>query len=133
MAMTKSRPFGSVLTAMVTPMHADGAIYCSSAALLARHLVATGHDGIVVSGTTGESPTTHSLEKAELIRVVKKAVGPGVCVVAGVGSNDTTHTVRMTVEATTAGADGLLVVTPYYSKPSASGVVVQVQASCGCS
>ena len=128
MANDNTRPFGAVLTAMVTPMHDDGSIDYQSAARIAAHLVATGHDGIVVSGTTGESPVTHGPEKVELIHRVREATGGRAFIVAGVGSNDTAHTVRMTKEATDAGADGLLLVTPYYSKPSQRGVIRHAQA-----
>src|SRR5690625_3696899 len=125
---TPERPFGSVLTAMVTPMLPSGAVDLKSARQLAAHLVATGHDGIVLSGTTGESPTTHSPDKIDLIREVVAEVGDRALVVAGAGSNDTAHTVRMARDAQTAGAHGLLVVTPYYSRPSQEGVIRHVLA-----
>lgn len=128
MAISNERVFGSVLTAMVTPMHDDGSIDYEGAAAVAKHLVANGHDGIVVSGTTGESPTTHGPEKARLIETVRDVIGPDIHLVAGIGSNDTAHTVRMTKEATKAGATGLLLVTPYYSKPSQRGVIAHAQA-----
>lgn len=124
-------PFGAVLTAMVTPMNDDGAIDYDVAARLATHLVDRGCDGIVVSGTTGESPTTHAPEKVELITTVKAAVGDRATVVAGAGSNDTAHAVRMAEQAQQAGADGLLSVTPYYSKPSQRGVVAHFRAIAG--
>lgn len=117
-----TRPFGAVLTAMVTPMTADGAVDLDAAARLARHLVDHGHDGLVLNGTTGEAPTTHAPEKAELVRAVVEAVGDRAYVVAGAGSNDTAHAVRMAEHAAEAGAHGLLVVTPYYSRPSQEGV-----------
>lgn len=116
------RPFGAVLTAMVTPMTDDGAVDLEAAAHLARHLVDHGHDGLVLNGTTGEAPTTHAPEKADLVRAVVDAVGDRAVVVAGAGSNDTAHAVRMAEQAAEAGADGLLVVTPYYSRPSQEGV-----------
>lgn len=119
---TPNRPFGAVLTAMATPMLPSGAVDLKSARQLAAHLVDTGHDGIVLSGTTGESPTTHSPDKIDLIRAVVAEVGDRATVIAGAGSNDTAHTVRMARDAETAGAHGLLVVTPYYSKPSQEGV-----------
>ena len=122
-ATTPARPFGSVLTAMITPMSADGAVDLAAAARLARHLADHGHDGIVVSGTTGESPVTHAEEKSDLIRAVVDAVGDRVVVVAGAGSNDTSHAVRMAEQAAEAGADGLLIVSPYYSRPSQEGIV----------
>lgn len=123
-----NRPFGAVLTAMATPMLPSGAVDLKSARQLAAHLVATGHDGIVLSGTTGESPTTHSPDKIDLIRAVVAEVGDQAIVVAGAGSNDTAHTVRMARDAETAGAHGLLVVTPYYSKPSQEGVYRHITA-----
>jgi 4-hydroxy-tetrahydrodipicolinate synthase len=123
-----NRPFGAVLTAMVTPMRNDGSIDLDGAQRLAIHLVNTGHNGIVVSGTTGESPTTHAPEKVDLIHAVKDAVGSRAHVVAGAGSNDTAHAVRMAEQAAEAGADGLLSVTPYYSKPSQRGVIAHFRA-----
>lgn len=128
---TPSRPFGAVLTAMVTPMGEDGSIDLDVAVRLATHLVDHGHDGLVLNGTTGESPTTHAPEKADLIRAVVAAVGDRAVVVAGAGSNDTLHAVRMAEQAADAGADGLLVVSPYYSRPSQEGVVRHVAAVAG--
>lgn len=119
---TPARPFGAVLTAMVTPMTADGAVDVQTAVRLATHLVDHGHDGIVLNGTTGEAPTTHAEEKAELVAAVAAAVGDRAHVVAGAGSNDTEHAVRMAEQAAEAGADGLLVVAPYYSRPSQEGL-----------
>lgn len=119
---TTARPFGSLLTAMVTPMDAAGAVDPEAAARLAVHLVDHGHDGVVLNGTTGEAPTTHAPEKADVIRAVVEAVGDRAIVVAGAGSNDTAHAVRMAEQAAEAGAHGLLVVTPYYSRPSQEGV-----------
>ncbi len=123
-----NRPFGAVLTAMVTPMRNDGSIDFDGARRLATHLVDHGCDGIVVSGTTGESPTTHAAEKVDLIHAVKDAVGSRAHVVAGASSNDTSHAVRMAEQAAEAGADGLLSVTPYYSKPSQRGVIAHFRA-----
>jgi len=119
---TPGRPFGALLTAMVTPMSPDGSVDVDAAVALAMHLVAHGHDGLVLNGTTGEAPTTHAPEKAELVRAVVEAVGDEAYVVAGAGSNDTAHAVRMAEQAADAGAHGLLVVTPYYSRPSQEGV-----------
>lgn len=119
---TPTRPFGSVLTAMVTPFTADGAVDLGTAVQLARHLVASGHDGLVLNGTTGEAPTTHAPEKAELVAAVVEAVGDQAWIIAGAGSNDTAHAVRMAEQAAEAGAHGLLVVSPYYSRPSQEGV-----------
>jgi 4-hydroxy-tetrahydrodipicolinate synthase len=118
-----NRPFGAVLTAMVTPMSIDGSLDLDAAVALARHLVDHGHDGLVLNGTTGESPTTHAPEKAELVRAVVDAVGDRAHVIAGAGSNDTAHAVRMAESAADAGAHGLLVVSPYYSRPSQEGLV----------
>lgn len=125
---TAARPFGAVLTAMVTPFTADGAVDLAAAAALASHLVDGGHDGLVVSGTTGEAPTTTDAEKDALLRAVLEAVGDRAHVVAGVGTNDTRHTVELAQEAAKAGAHGLLVVTPYYSKPPAAGLVAHFTA-----
>lgn len=125
---TATRPFGAVLTAMVTPMRADGSVDLEAAAVLAKHLVAHGNDGIVLNGTTGEAPTTHAPEKSDLIRAVVEAVGDDAVVLAGAGSNDTAHAVRMAEQAAEAGAHGLLVVSPYYSRPSQAGVIAHVSA-----
>lgn len=122
MSVTPARPFGALLTAMVTPMRDDGSVDLAAAAALATHLVDHGHDGIVLNGTTGEAPTTHAREKADLISVVVDAVGDRAVIVAGAGSNDTQHAVRMAEQAKEAGAHGLLVVSPYYSRPSQEGV-----------
>jgi 4-hydroxy-tetrahydrodipicolinate synthase len=115
--------FGRVLTAMVTPFHADGSLDLDSAQRLATHLVDHGHDGLVVSGTTGESPTTSDAEKERLLRAVLEAVGDRARVVAGTGTNDTRHTVELSQAAEKAGAHGLLVVTPYYNKPPQEALV----------
>src|SRR3954471_15707642 len=122
MPETTARPFGSLLTAMVTPMADDGSLDLKAAASLATHLVDHGHDGIVLNGTTGEAPTTHAPEKADLIRAVVDAVGDRALVLSGAGSNDTQHAVRMAEQAAATGAHGLLVVTPYYSRPSQEGI-----------
>jgi 4-hydroxy-tetrahydrodipicolinate synthase len=122
MSSTAARPFGSLLTAMVTPMKEDGSVDLKAAASLASHLVANGHDGLVLNGTTGEAPTTHTPEKSELIQAVVESVGDRAVVLAGAGSNDTRHAVRMAEQAAEAGAQGLLVVTPYYSRPSQRGI-----------
>jgi 4-hydroxy-tetrahydrodipicolinate synthase len=112
-----------MLTAMVTPMHDDGSIDYDGAQRLASHLVDAGNHGLVVSGTTGESPTTTDEEKRLLVRAVVQAVGDRAHVVAGVGTNDTRHTIELAREAQAAGATGLLVVTPYYSKPPQAGLL----------
>ena len=116
-------PFGRVLTAMVTPFGSDGGLDLDRAASLAAALVDQGNDGLVVSGTTGESPTTSDAEKADLVRAVVDAVGDRAQVIAGVGTNDTRHTVELARDAAKAGATGLLVVTPYYSKPPQEGLI----------
>ncbi|MDP9497302.1 MAG: 4-hydroxy-tetrahydrodipicolinate synthase [Actinomycetota bacterium] len=124
-------PFGRVLTAMVTPFTADGALDLATAAVLADRLVRQGNDGLVVNGTTGESPTTTRQEQADLVRAVVDAVGDRAQVVAGVGSNDTAHTVELARDAEKAGAHGLLSVTPYYSKPPDAGLVAHYERSAG--
>lgn len=116
--------FGRLLTAMVTPMTFDGAVDLRRTGELAHKLVEEqNNDGIVVNGTTGESPTTTDSEKAEIVKAVVEAVGSDAAVVAGVGTNDTAHTIEVAHQAAEAGADGLLVVTPYYSKPSQAGII----------
>ncbi len=120
---TPGRPFGRLLTAMVTPMTADGGLDLDGAQRLATHLVdELGNDGLVLSGTTGESPTTTDAEKDALLRAVLEAVGDRAHVLAGVGTNDTAHTVELAQAAAKAGADGLLLVTPYYNKPPQEGL-----------
>jgi 4-hydroxy-tetrahydrodipicolinate synthase len=115
---TASAPFGHMVTAMITPMTPDGAIDYDGAARLAEYLVTDmRNDALVVNGTTGEAPTTTDAEKERLIRVVLEAVGSRAQVVAGVGTNITAHTIELALAAERAGAHGLLVVTPYYSKP----------------
>jgi 4-hydroxy-tetrahydrodipicolinate synthase len=113
---------------MVTPMRADGSIDLDGAARLATHLVDSGHDGIVVSGTTGESPTTSAQEKDDLLRAVVEAVGDRAVIIAGAGSNDTAKSVEATRLAHKAGADAVLAVTPYYNKPPQAGVVAHFLA-----
>ncbi len=123
--MTTSRdtaPFGRALCAMITPFTESGALDLDGAQQLAERLVAGGCDGLVLSGTTGESPTTTDAEKSALVRAAAEAVGDRAAVVAGVGSSDTRHTVELALEAEKAGADGLLVVTPYYSRPPQDAV-----------
>ncbi|UUU34765.1 4-hydroxy-tetrahydrodipicolinate synthase [Streptomyces sp. CA-210063] len=115
-------PFGRALCAMITPFTASGALDLDGAQRLADRLVAQGCDGLVLSGTTGESPTTTDTEKAELIRAVRAAVGDRAVIVAGVGTADTRHTVELALAAEKAGADGLLAVTPYYSRPPQDAV-----------
>ncbi len=118
------RPFGRLITAMVTPFTSDGALDVSGAQRLASYLVdELGNDGLVVSGTTGEAPTTSDAEKETLLRAVIEAVGDRAQVIAGVGTNDTAHSVELARAAEKAGAHGLLVVTPYYSKPPQAGLL----------
>jgi 4-hydroxy-tetrahydrodipicolinate synthase len=116
-------PFGTVLTAMVTPFAADGSLDLDAVGALATHLVDAGNDGIVVNGTTGESPTTSDSEKDAIVRAVLEAVGDRAHVVAGVGTNDTAHTVELARRAERSGAHGLLLVTPYYNRPPQSGIL----------
>ncbi|QIP87082.1 4-hydroxy-tetrahydrodipicolinate synthase [Streptomyces sp. Tu 2975] len=120
--MTSSHPFGRALCAMVTPFTADGALDLDGARRLAAGLVDAGCDGLVLSGTTGESPTTSDDEKTALVRAVVQAVGDRAVVVAGVGTPDTRHTLELARAAEAAGAAGLLVVTPYYSRPPQTAV-----------
>ncbi len=108
---------------MVSPMNLDGSLDLDGAQKLAAHLVDNGHDGLVVNGTTGESPTTSDAEKIELVRVVVEAVGHRAHIVAGAGSNNTAHCVELARAAAKAGAQGLLIVTPYYNKPPQEGVL----------
>ena len=121
-------PFGRLITAMVTPFTKNLEIDWAGVEKIAAHLVATGHDGIVVNGTTGEAPTTSDEEKIEIIKVVKKTVGPKIHVIAGAGNNETSHSVIQGQDAQKAGADGLLVVTPYYNKPPQAGVAAHFRA-----
>ncbi len=115
------KEIGRLLTAMVTPFKDDGAVDYDAAAKLAGMLVEDGSDGVVVSGTTGESPTLSDAEKIELLRTVKEAI-PGKTVVAGTGGNDTHHSVELSKLAMKAGADALLAVVPYYNKPPQEGM-----------
>ena len=123
------RPFGRLLTAMVTPFAADGSLDVDGAQRLAAHLVdVQRNDALVVSGTTGESPTTSDAEKDTLLRAVVEAVGDRAQVVAGVGTNNTAHTIELAQAAEKAGAHGALVVTPYYNKPPQAGVAAHFTA-----
>ena len=121
-------PFGRVLVAMVTPLLPDGALDLDGAAELAVTLLDRGHDGFVLNGTTGEGPTTSAEEKTALVRAVREAVGPDVPLVAGVGTYDTAESLRLARDAAAAGADGLLLVSPYYSRPTQAGLVAHVSA-----
>jgi len=126
--MSTHAPFGQLITAMVTPFDKDGAIDWDGAAKLAQHLVDTGHDGIAVNGTTGEAPTTKSSEKLEIIKVVKSVVGSKVKVLSGAGDNETSYTVEQAKRSQDAGADGILIVTPYYNKPPQAGIEAHFRA-----
>ena len=126
--MSLPTPFGRLLTAMVTPFKDDLTIDWAGVEKLASHLQSTGHDGIVVNGTTGEAPTTSDEEKLEIIKVVKRATGGKVKVVAGAGNNETSHSIEQAEMAAKAGADGLLVVTPYYNKPPQAGIEAHFRA-----
>ena len=119
---------GTVLTAMVTPFRPDGSLDAGGAARLATRLVDAGSDGLVISGTTGESPTTTDQEKLTLLRAVLEAVGDRARVIAGAGSYDTAHSVHLAKACAAEGAHGLLVVTPYYSRPPQTGLVAHFSA-----
>jgi len=121
-------PFGRMLTAMVTPFKDNGEIDWAGIETLANHLVKTGHDGIAVNGTAGEAPTTKSSEKIEIIKVVKKVVGSKIKILSGAGDNETDYSVNQAKRVAEAGADGLLVVTPYYNKPPQAGIEAHFRA-----
>jgi 4-hydroxy-tetrahydrodipicolinate synthase len=126
--MTTHAPFGRLITAMITPFAKDGSIDWDGVATLANHLADHGHDAIAVNGTTGEAPTTKSSEKLEIIKVVKSAVGSRVKVLSGAGDNETSYTVEQAKRSAEAGADGLLIVTPYYNKPPQAGIEAHFKA-----
>jgi len=119
---------GTLLTAMVTPFAPDGSLDLPAAARLANHLVDGGCDGLVISGTTGESPTTTDAEKLALLRAVLEAVGDRARVIAGAGSYDTAHSIHLAKACAAEGAHGLLVVTPYYSRPPQAGLIAHFTA-----
>ncbi len=122
-------PFGHLLTAMVTPFNEDLEVDYDGVAALAAHLVDDlGHEGLVINGTTGESPTLRDSEKIASLKVVVEAVGDRAAIVAGAGNNDTAHSVEIARAAQDAGADGLLVVTPYYNKPPQAGIAAHFLA-----
>ena len=124
-----TRPvLGELLTAMATPFAADGSVNNESARRLARHLIDSGSDGIVVCGTTGEGPTVNDREKLDLFETVVAEVGATATVVANTGSYDTHHSVALTRSALAAGVDGFLVVTPYYNKPPRAGIIAHYEA-----
>ncbi len=126
--MSITAPFGRLITAMVTPFAQDGSIDWDGVATLANHLADHGHDAIAVNGTTGEAPTTKSSEKLEIIKVVKSAVGSRVKVLSGAGDNETAYTIEQAKRSADAGADGLLIVAPYYNKPPQAGIEAHFKA-----
>jgi 4-hydroxy-tetrahydrodipicolinate synthase len=129
MTTTTAAPFGRLMTAMITPMTTDGAVDYDGAATLAAYLVTDMRNtGLVVNGTTGEAPTTTDEEKARLVKVVREAVGDRATVIAGVGTNITAHSIELARQAEKAGAHGLLVVTPYYSRPAQDALVAHFTA-----
>ncbi|RNL79774.1 4-hydroxy-tetrahydrodipicolinate synthase [Nocardioides marmorisolisilvae] len=121
-------PLGRVLTAMVTPFKDDGSVDLDGVARVATHLVENGNDGIVVSGTTGEAPTTSVAEDGEILRAVIDAVGDRATIVAGIGTNHTEHSIELNEQAQKAGADGVLLVSPYYNKPTQAGIAAHFEA-----
>lgn len=123
MTTPPAAPFGRVLTAMATAFADDDSVDLEGTAAIARHLVDNGNDGVVVSGTTGESPTTTVAEDGQILAAVKDAVGDRATVIAGVGTNSTAHSVELALQAEKIGVDGLLLVTPYYNKPSQAGLL----------
>jgi len=116
-------PFGRALTAVITPMHDDGSLDLAGLQKVISHLFDTGHDGVVVSGTTGESATTSAEEQDLILRAALEVVGDRGRVVAGVGTNDTAHTVHLAKQAAATGAHALLAVTPYYNRPTQPGLL----------
>ncbi len=127
-ALTGPEAVGRVVTALATPFLPDGRLDLEGAGVLARHVVATGSEGLVLGGTTGESPTLRDEELWDLVGAVRDAVGPDVRLTVGTGTNDTSRTVERTVRAAAAGVDAALVVTPYYSRPSQAGLVAHFTA-----
>lgn len=119
---------GGVLTAIVTPFHEDGSIDFDAFQRLAQHLVEHGSEGLVVAGTTGESPTLEDRERLDLVRSAIEAVGDRATIVAGTGTYSTAHSVRLTEQADALGADAFLVVTPYYNRPPQRGIVAHFEA-----
>lgn len=123
-----TNPFGRLITAMVTPMRPDGSIDEDGIRAVVEHLLASGHDGIVVNGTTGESATLSDDESITAVRIAKEVAGDRAAITAGVGSNDTAHSVHMAARAAEAGADALLLVSPYYNKPTQAGLLAHCRA-----
>lgn len=120
--------FAGVITAMVTPFGEDGGVDLPGCRRLARHLLENGSDGLVLSGTTGESPTLDDDEKLAILGAVREELGPEAQLIVGSGSNDTRHSVELTRRVTAAGADAVLVVTPYYNKPNPAGIRAHFEA-----
>lgn len=120
--------FGAVAVAMVTPFDSDGKLDIDAGVRVANHLVDNGVDGLILAGTTGESPTTTLAEKIELLKAVKASVGDRAKLCAGAGTNDTAESIELAKASAEAGADSLLVVTPYYSRPSQDGLVAHFTA-----
>lgn len=129
--MASAPDLGAILTAMVTPFDSSGALREDATRRVAQHLVEHGSDGVVVAGTTGESPTLDDAEKLRLMEIVVDEVGDHATVVAGTGSNDTAHSVHLTAQAAERGVDAVLVVTPYYNKPNRRGLVEHFKAVAG--
>lgn len=121
-------PFGELLTAMITPFHPDGSVHYDRVARLAVHLIDNGHDGVVVTGTTGESPTLSDTEKLAIYSAVVEAIGDRGVVIAGTGTYDTRHSIELSRRAAKVGVDGLMAVTPYYSKPPQAGLLAHFTA-----
>jgi 4-hydroxy-tetrahydrodipicolinate synthase len=122
-----------VLTAMVTPFAEDGSVDEAAARRLARHLIENGSHGLVIAGTTGESPTLSDEEKLSLLRAVLDEVGDRATIICGTGSNDTRHSAELSAAAGEAGADAVLAVTPYYNKPNRAGILAHYEAVAGAS
>lgn len=127
-ATTGPDAIGRVITALATPFLPDGTLDLAGAAVLARHVATTGSDGLVIGGTTGESPTLRDAELWDLVAAIREAVPSGTRLTVGTGTNDTSRSAERTVTATEAGADGVLVVTPYYNRPSQAGLVAHFTA-----
>lgn len=123
-----TNPFGRVITAMVSPMHADGSLDEAGVRAVVEHLVANGHDGLVVNGTTGESATLTDDESIEVVRIAVEAAAGRAAITAGVGSNSTAHSIEMAERAAEVGADALLLVSPYYNKPTQAGLLAHCRA-----
>jgi 4-hydroxy-tetrahydrodipicolinate synthase len=121
------RPYEGLLTAMITPFHADGGVNDDAAVAMARHLLASGSHGLVVAGTTGEAATLTDDEQVRLVELIAGEVGSAGSVVAGAGSNDTRHAIELTRRVIAAGAEAVLSVTPYYNKPNRRGIVRHFQ------